>query len=119
MTTGPRTESDIAKNEHDYTLDAKKVAIVGDITNAPDSADDGILTLTGGATWDEVGSNAGSRTVGVQIISRSSSPVYISLGSEGGATTPYIEDNEGLFLPTNLSIYVKGTGSDTVMYWEL
>jgi len=114
--TGPYSSHSLDRNEHDYDLDAKKVTVVADTTEVPAGADSDVLALNDSS--QEIGTKAGSRSVGVQIVSRTSVPVYINVDAAADDTIAWIEDNEGLFLPTNLSVYVKGA-SGSVVFWEL
>ncbi|MFH2047766.1 MAG: hypothetical protein ABIK92_21785 [Pseudomonadota bacterium] len=117
--TTPQTESDISRNEHDYSKDAKRVTLVADITNAPDGANSDIQTLT--TTSVEIGTKAGSRSVGIQVVARTDAVVHLSINVDPATTDhAYLEDNEGVFFPTNLSVYGRvASGTGDVVFWEL
>ena len=108
----------IERAVYDPDYSAKKVKVVGDITNVPAGANSDTLTMTDAS--QEVGAKAGSRSVGIQIVSRSSESVFINVGDDAELTHAYISEGEGMFFPTDLSVNVIGSNSSgDIVFWEL
>lgn len=71
----------------------------------------------------EIGSNAGSRKVGILIILQDDDDLYISVGVSPATSShgKITKEDEGVFFPTNASVYglSAAAGGSAISWWEL
>jgi hypothetical protein len=100
----------IARAVYDQNQEAIRVTdgAVAAGEGAEETKNENIPNTAGGT---EIGSNAGSRKVGILIVLQSSNFMYYSIGETTDANhAKLVAENESVFLPTNASVY--GLSSD-------
>jgi len=114
------SRSTIAKKTYDPDHEAVRIREVAGVASSTDGWGTG-KTLVGSSSAVEIGSMAGSREKGIIVVSRAAVNIHINIGTDADTDDGYLEDGEGVRLPTNGSVYaIAASGSDhEVVYWEL
>jgi len=121
MAKEAKSNNSIARAVYDSDLEAIRTtdAAVAAGAGAEASANETIPNTPGGT---EIGSNAGSRKVGIMIILQDDDDLYISIGEATTSSHGMItKEDESLFLPTNASVYGLSAagGGSAISWWEL
>lgn len=121
MATPARSGNTIARAVYDEDLAAIRTidAAIAAGEGAEASANE---TIPNTALGTEIGSNAGSRKVGILIILQDDDDLYISIGENTTTSHGKItKEDESIFFPTNA--VVKGmsaaAGGSAISWWEL
>jgi hypothetical protein len=114
------SKSTITKLTYDPDNEAVRIREVAGVAGSTSGWATGKVSL-GSVSASEIGTKSGSREKGIIIVSRSSVNVHINVGTDCDTTAGYLEEGEGVTLPTNGSVYAiaaSGSGNE-VVYWEL